>query len=149
MKFTETFVCTTHSYMIKSNIFVHLNNKFISKCVYFIFRSHTILHGWMHMSMWSDSLFTLDTFFNFNHCLYDSWHLLLLEQCPSFFLGFMKMTLHVSSSDNKSVSHWIMFNYFFHVWKVNIFFFLIMFLIYSCSHAGVSKFFIIPVLLNF
>ena len=63
MKFTETFVCTTHSYMIKSNIFVHLNNKFISKCVHFIFRSHTILHGWMHMSMWSDSLFTLDTFF--------------------------------------------------------------------------------------
>lgn len=95
MKFTETFVCTTHSYMIKSNICVHLNNKCISKCVYFIFRSHTILHGWMHMSMWSDSLFTLDTFFNVNHCLYDSWHLQLLEQCPSFFLGFMKMTLHV------------------------------------------------------
>jgi hypothetical protein len=38
-------------------------------------------------------------------------------------------------SDNKSVSHWIMFDYFFHVWKVNIFFFLIMFLIYSCSHV--------------
>jgi hypothetical protein len=28
----------------------------------------------------------------------------------------------ISSSDNKSVSHWIMFDYFFHVWKVNIFF---------------------------
>ena len=41
----------------------------------------------------------------------------------------------ISSSDNKSVSHWIMFDYFFHVWKVNIFFFLIMFLIYSCSHV--------------
>ena len=41
----------------------------------------------------------------------------------------------ISSSDNKSVSHWIMFYYFFHVWKVNIFFFLIMFLIYSCSHV--------------
>jgi hypothetical protein len=37
--------------------------------------------------------------------------------------------------DNKSVSHWIMFDYFFHVWKVNIFFFLIMFLVYSCSHV--------------
>jgi hypothetical protein len=43
--------------------------------------------------------------------------------------------LYISSSDNKSVSHWIMFDYFFHVWKVNIFFFLIMFLIYSCSHV--------------
>ena len=42
---------------------------------------------------------------------------------------------YVSSSDNKSVSHWIMFDYFFHVWKVNIFFFLIKFLIYSCSHV--------------
>jgi hypothetical protein len=42
--------------------------------------------------------------------------------------------LYVSSSDNKSASHWIMFDYFFHVWKVNIFF-LIMFLIYSCSHV--------------
>jgi hypothetical protein len=42
----------------------------------------------------------------------------------------------ISSSDNKSVSHWIMFDYFFHVWKVNIFFFLIMFLIYSCSHVS-------------
>jgi hypothetical protein len=41
----------------------------------------------------------------------------------------------VSSSDNKSVSHWIMFYYFFHAWKVNIFFFLIMFLVYSCSHV--------------
>jgi hypothetical protein len=30
--------------------------------------------------------------------------------------------LYVSSSDNKSVSHRIMFDYFFHVWKVNIFF---------------------------
>jgi hypothetical protein len=29
----------------------------------------------------------------------------------------------ISSFDNKSVSHWIMFDYFFHVWKVNIFFF--------------------------
>jgi hypothetical protein len=42
---------------------------------------------------------------------------------------------YISSSDNKSVSHWIMFDCFFHVWKVNIFFFLIMFLIYSCSHV--------------
>ena len=38
------------------------------------------------------------------------------------------LTNHISSSDNKSVSHWIMFDYFFHVWKVNMFFFLIMFL---------------------
>ena len=29
---------------------------------------------------------------------------------------------NISSYDNKSVSHWIMFDYFFHVWKVNIFF---------------------------
>ena len=29
--------------------------------------------------------------------------------------------LNISSSDNQSVSHWIMFDYFFHVWKVNIF----------------------------
>jgi hypothetical protein len=28
--------------------------------------------------------------------------------------------LYISSSDNKSVSHWIMFDYFVHVWKVNI-----------------------------
>ena len=35
----------------------------------------------------------------------------------------------------KSFSHWIMFDYFFHIWKVNIFFFLIIFLIYSCSHV--------------
>jgi hypothetical protein len=25
------------------------------------------------------------------------------------------LTNHISSSDNKSVSHWIMFDYFFHV----------------------------------
>ena len=41
-------------------------------------------------------------------------------------------------SRHKSVSHWIMLDYFFHVWKVNIFFFLIMFLIYSCSHVWSS-----------
>jgi hypothetical protein len=49
---------------------------------------------------------------------------------------FRKDKLHISSSDNKSVSHWIMFDYFFHVGKVNIFFFLIMFLIYSLSLVG-------------
>jgi hypothetical protein len=34
----------------------------------------------------------------------------------------------------ESASHWIMFDYFFHVWKLNIFY-LFMFLIYSCSHV--------------
>ena len=54
-----------------------------------------------------------------------------------FYIKFWKYRhrLIVSSSDNKSVSHWIMFDYFFHGWKVNIFFFLIMFLVYSCSHV--------------
>ena len=37
-----------------------------------------------------------------------------------FFFKF----LYASPYDNKSVSHWIMFDYFFHVSKINIFFFL-------------------------
>ena len=28
---------------------------------------------------------------------------------------------NISPCDNKSASHWIMLDYFFHVWKVNIF----------------------------
>ena len=37
--------------------------------------------------------------------------------------------LHISSCDNKLVSHWIMFDYFFHVWKVKKFSF------YLCSSS--------------
>jgi hypothetical protein len=51
--------------------------------------------------------------------------ILVIMSVSTFITAFI-----LSSSDNKSVSHWIMFDYFFHVWKVNIFFFLIMFLIF-------------------
>jgi hypothetical protein len=46
--------------------------------------------------------------------------------------------VYISPCDNKSASHWIMFDYFFHVWKVNIFFFLIMFLIF-CNFSDKAK----------
>jgi hypothetical protein len=60
-------------------------------------------------------------------------HIRARKSVTNMFL--QKTQIQISSSDNKSVSHWIMFDYFFHVWKVNIFFFLIMCLIYSCSHV--------------
>ena len=68
--------------------------------------------------------------------IYFGSHLPYLFSILSIISGFFSLLtpLFISSSDNKSVSHWIMFDYFFHVWKVNISFFLIMFLIYSCSY---------------
>ena len=44
-------------------------------------------------------------------------------ECPSYLITIKKNVFlqYISSSDNKSVSHWIMFDYFFQVWKVNIY----------------------------
>jgi hypothetical protein len=52
--------------------------------------------------------------------------------------GRTDMRIPISSSDNKSVSHWIMFDYFFHVWKVNIFFFLSLFCLSVCTTTDYS-----------
>ena len=46
------------------------------------------------------------------------WHSVLYT--PNYFSSMIKNI--ISLCDNKSVSHWIMFSYCFHVWKVNIFF---------------------------
>jgi hypothetical protein len=60
---------------------------------------------------------------------------LMPQKYPRVKANVWLFCMQVFSYDNRSVSHWIMFDYFFHVWKVNIFFFLIMFLIYSCSQV--------------
>jgi hypothetical protein len=48
---------------------------------------------------------------------------LILELCQQysiffifhFIIEFLLTNIYISSSDNKLVSHWIMFDYFFHV----------------------------------
>ena len=98
------------------------------------------------MGCWSYFEF-FDDICNFDFCLICNYspfsyvHLLFLCIIFIYILYISKTVLiyhilyfYISRCDNKSASHWIMFDYFFHVWKLNIFY-LFMFLIYSCSHV--------------
>jgi hypothetical protein len=96
------------------------------------------------MGCWSYFEF-FDDICNFDFCLICNYspfsyvHLLFLCIIFIYILYISKTVLiyhilyfYISRCDNKSASHWIMFDYFFHVWKLNIFY-LFMFLIYSCQ----------------
>jgi hypothetical protein len=111
----------------------------ILKIIVYVIPAGIHLHWkklYCYLPFWLDSSST--RYYKINSLLYVrliNWYMFgTIQSCRRNLTRFVNI-LFISSSDNKSVSHWIMFDYFFHVWKVNIFFFLIMFLIYSCSHV--------------
>ena len=86
----------------------------------------------------------------YNNCIFIGWNLIHgYEIMPILDVIIIMSTIvtswifqwpwfaldKVSPCDNKSASHWIMFDYFFSCLKSKHFFFMIMFLIYSYSHV--------------